>query len=53
MKEKNSEMLKLGRHISSFLFEQECDELKGHSQLKDILEKAVGEIKKIVYPKSK
>ena len=44
-KTKNKASLKLFNHISSYLFEQECDELRGNERAKSLLNEA----KKVLY----
>lgn len=44
-KTKAKASLKLFNHISSYLFEQECDELRGNERAKSLLNEA----KKVLY----
>ena len=44
-KTKAKASLKLFNHISSYLFEQECDELRGNERAKSLL----NETKKVLY----
>lgn len=48
VKTKAKASLKLYNHISSFLFEQEFDELKGNSKAKKVLIQAKKELSEII-----
>ena len=48
IKTKAKASLKLYNQISSYMFEQECDEMKGNSRIKNVLDEAKKTLAEII-----